>query len=272
MDQPCQDVYLQPRTCLTFPAFFSECVFHLSAPHMKTNHHVLISDNRNRSVDNQQINNLQCWVSHSKGRFLRLWLPGITVCFQKLTSIHPVLPEDAMWSLLWATRGLFELVRWPLTPGAVDRRESVVQGAAGFCQWPVSRFCLSDLLLTRISWNLQQYVQRTKETLSFVVPPHRVYKCRKWLPIRRALQRSWTKVHDDKEKANDQADCEMNCFVFLSGRRLARCCFSSKRMASKFPELPVASDEIFQSGFVPGDTGFMGQNGCGLFEVAWNPI
>lgn len=179
--------------------------------------------------------------------------------------------------------GLFKLVRWPLTPGAIDRRVSVVQGAAGFCQWPVSRFCSYWLLkwsiidLGGISWNLQQYVRihRTDGRdpwHGFVVPPHQVYKSRKWLPIGRALQRSWTKVHDDKENANDQADCEINCFVFLSGRRLARCYFSFKRMASKFPELPVPSDEIFQSGFVPRDACFMGQNGCGPIEVAWNPI
>lgn len=77
---------------------------------------------------------------------------------------------------------------------------------------------------------------------------------------------------DDKEKANDMAGGEMNCFVFLSGRRLARCCFSFKRMASEFPELPVPSDEIFQSGFVPRDTCFMGLNGCGPFEVPPPPF
>ncbi|CAM4545402.1 unnamed protein product [Leuciscus chuanchicus] len=40
-----------------------------------------------------------------------------------------------------------------------------------------------------------------------------------------------------------------------------------QRMASKFPELPVPSDEIFQSGYVPRDTCFIGQDGCGPFEV-----
>lgn len=30
----------------------------------------------------------------------------------------------------------------------------------------------------------------------FVVPPHQVYKSRKWLPIGQALQRSWTKVRE----------------------------------------------------------------------------
>lgn len=69
VDQPCKDVYLQPRTCFTFPALFSECVPFVSAAYENKSPRAYLRQQRSTHSDwaCQQIHYLlehsQCWVS-----------------------------------------------------------------------------------------------------------------------------------------------------------------------------------------------------------------
>lgn len=80
------------------------------------------------------------------GLFVFIFSPHASIWTQGCLWIWQHAPFRHYCGWLQVCLSWREMVGRPLTPRAVHRRMSVVLWAAGFCQWPMSRFCLYWLL------------------------------------------------------------------------------------------------------------------------------